>query len=153
MVRDFIRECRVCQRNKTEKIHQAGLLQPLEVRTMVWADTAIDFVEGLPKIKGKLVILTVVDQFSVNRFSKAAHFLPLGHPYMTMLVAQVFFDSFVKLHDIPSTIVSDQDLVFTGRFWKELFTMAGVKLQFMSAFHPQADGQSEATNKIVSMYL
>jgi hypothetical protein len=69
---------------------------------MVWADIAIDFVERLPKIKGKSIILMVID-----RFSKAVHFLPLGHLYTMMTVAQVFFDTVVRLHGIPSTIVSD----------------------------------------------
>jgi hypothetical protein len=148
VVRDFVQACLVCQRNKMEKLHPAGLLHPLDVPTMVWADIAIDFIEGLPKVKGKSVILMVVD-----RFSKAAHFLQLGHPYTVTSVLRVFFGTIVKLHDIPSTIVSDHDSVFNGCFWKELFAMAGVKLQFTSAFHPQADGQSEATNKIIAMYL
>jgi hypothetical protein len=43
---------------------------------MVWADIALDFVEALPKVHSKFVILTVVD-----RFSKAVHFIPMGHPY------------------------------------------------------------------------
>lgn len=43
--------------------------------------------------------------------------------------------------------------MFTSTFWRELFKLAGVKLQMTSAFHPQSDGQSEATNKIIAMYL
>jgi hypothetical protein len=31
------------------------------------------------------------------------------------------------------------------------FTLAGVKLQLSSAFHPQSDGQSEAINKVIAM--
>jgi hypothetical protein len=31
--------------------------------------------------------------------------------------------------------------------------MASVKLQFSSAFHPQSGGQSEVTNKTITMYL
>jgi hypothetical protein len=42
----------------------------------VWADISMDFIERLPKVGGKSVILTVVD-----RFSKYAHFIALGHPY------------------------------------------------------------------------
>jgi hypothetical protein len=30
----------------------------------VWADISIDFIEGLQKVAGKSVILTVVDRFS-----------------------------------------------------------------------------------------
>jgi hypothetical protein len=53
----------------------------------------------------------------------------------------------------PTSIVSDRDPVFMGHFWQELFRLSGVKLQLSSAFHPQSDGQSEAANKIITMYL
>lgn len=49
--------------------------------------------------------------------------------------------------------VSDRDLVFTSTFWSELFNLAGVNLQMSSAIHPQMDGQSEVTNRIISMCL
>lgn len=68
-------------------------------------------------------------------------------------MARVFFAEIVCLHGVPSSIVSDRDPVFTSSFWCELFKLAGVKLQMTSAFHPQSDGQSEATNKIIAMYL
>jgi hypothetical protein len=34
-----------------------------------------------------------------------------------------------------------------------LFALAGVKLNLTIAFHPQSDGQSEAVNKVITMYL
>jgi len=49
--------------------------------------------------------------------------------------------------------VSDRDPVFTSTFWSELFHLSGSKLLLSSAFHPQTDGQSEVTNKIIVMYL
>jgi hypothetical protein len=64
-----------------------------------------------------------------------------------------FFDNIVRLHGMPCSIVSDRDVVFTSNFWTELFRMAGVKLQMSSAFHPQTDGQSEVTNRVILMYL
>jgi hypothetical protein len=63
-VRDFIKGCSTCQRNKSEHLHPLGLLHPLEIPSSVWADIAMDFVEGFPKSGGKSVILTVVDRFS-----------------------------------------------------------------------------------------
>jgi hypothetical protein len=108
----------------------------------------MDFIKGLPCVNGKTVLLIVVD-----RFSKAAHFIPLSHPYTTTTVAHTFFDMVVHLHGIPSSIVFDCDLVFTSSFWRELFALFGVKLNLSSAFHPQLDGQAKAINKIIEMYL
>jgi hypothetical protein len=54
---------------------------------------------------------------------------------------------------MPISIVSDRDPAFTGRFWQELFMLAGINLQFSSAFDLQFDRQSEVTNKIITMYL
>ena len=143
-----MRACAVCQRNKTESLHPAGLLQPLEVPSSVWSDIAMDFVEGLPRVNGKSVVLTVVD-----RFSKHAHFIALSHPYTAASVAKAFFKAIVRLHGFPRSIVSDRDPVFTGNVWKDLFKRAGVQLPMSTAFHPQTDGQSEIVNKTIAMYL
>ena len=95
----------------------------------------MDFVEGLPRVHGKSVILTVVD-----RFSKQAHFLPLSHPYTTASVVGVFFEGVVRLHGFSTSIVSDRDPMFTGHVWCDLFKLAGVKLKMSTTFHPQING-------------
>ena len=82
LVQDWVRSCTTCQKNKTETLQPAGMLQPLEVSSQVWVDISMDFIEGLPKVSGKSVILTVVDCFS-----KYAHFIALGHPYTATTVA------------------------------------------------------------------
>jgi hypothetical protein len=147
IVGDFVRSCPTCQRNKMETLHP-GLLQPLPVPSRICADISIDFVEALPKVHGKSVLLTVVD-----RFSKYAHFIALGHPYTVSSVARAFFQEIVCLHGFPESIVSDRDPVFTGHVWRDLFRHVSVKLRMSTAFHPQTDGQSEVVNKIITMYL
>ena len=69
----------------------------------------MDFVEGLPKSEGYDVIMVVVD-----RFMKFAHFVSLRHPFTAAQVAKAFWDNIVKLHGVPTSIVSDSDKVFTS---------------------------------------
>lgn len=95
VVQEFVSTCSTCQRNKTEHLHPAGLLQSLPVPTQVWEDIAMDFIKGLPRVHGKTTIFTVVD-----RLSKYAHFILLGHPYTVTTVARVFFNKVVRLHAI-----------------------------------------------------
>lgn len=138
----------VCQRNKVETLHPAGLLQPLPVPAAIWSEISLDFIEGLPKVSGKTVILTVVD-----RLSKYAHFIALGHPYSAESVARAFFAEIVRLHGVPTSIVSNRDPVFTLAFWQGLFRASGSKLHMSTAFHPQTVGQSEVVNRTIAMYL
>jgi len=147
-VRRFIKECDICQQNKSENIHPAGLLQPLPIPTKVWTDISLDFIEGLPNSEGYSVIMVVVD-----RLSKYAHFIPISHPYTASKIAQVFLANIFKLHGLPNSIVTDRDPTFTSTFWKELFKLQGTTLKFSSAYHPQTDGQTEIVNKMVEQYL
>jgi hypothetical protein len=148
LVREYIRGCAICQQHKTEHLHPVGPLQPLPILSTVWSDIAMDFVEGFPKVGGKSVVLTVVD-----RLSNYAHFITLGHPYSVTSVAKAFFDQIVCLHGMSTSIVSDRDPIFTSNVWQELFRLSGTQLQMSSAFRPQTDGQSEVTNRVITMYL
>jgi hypothetical protein len=69
------------------------------------------FIEGFPKVDDKSVVLTVVD-----RFSKFAHFIALGHLYNTTSVAKAFFEGIVRLYGFSCSIVSNRDIVFTSLF-------------------------------------
>jgi len=147
-VESFIKQCSICQQSKHSNTHPLGLLQPLPIPEGVWRDLSMDFIEGLPKSQGFSVILVVVD-----RLTKFAHFIPVKHPYSAATIAQLFMDNVVKLHGLPSTIVTDRDTVFLSNFWKELFKLYRVNLQLSTAYHPQSDGQTERVNQCLEMYL
>ncbi|WOH15055.1 hypothetical protein DCAR_0934588 [Daucus carota subsp. sativus] len=144
---EFVKKCSICQKCKYDASALPGLLQPLPVPESVWDDITMDFIEGLPKSKGKEVILVVID-----RMSKYAHFLTLNHPFTALQVAQLFLDNIFKLHGCPKTIVSDRDKVFTSSFWQELMRLQGVQLKMSTAYHPQTDGQSETPFEVMYGY-
>ena len=91
----------------------------------------MDFKDGLPAARGYIVIMVVVD-----RLLKYADFIPLKHPYMAITVAKAFIDNIVRLHGIPTSIISDHDKVFVRLFWKTLFQLQGTTLSMSSSYHP-----------------
>ena len=71
----------------------------------------MDFISGLPRVKGVDTIMVVVD-----RLSKYAHFVALAHPFTAKEVATVFLKENFQLHGFPKVIISDCDQVFLSRF-------------------------------------
>lgn len=77
--REFVLACPVCAVAKSSNRPPAGLLRPLPVPLRPWSHIATDFVTGLPPSSGNTLVLTEVD-----RFSKAAHFIPQQPLFWTM---------------------------------------------------------------------
>ncbi|XP_060974611.1 uncharacterized protein LOC133039707 [Cannabis sativa] len=68
-----------------------------------------------------------------------------GKDYKLTKLARLYVDNIVRLHGVPSSIVSDRDPQFTSRFWKALQQALGTELHLSTAHHPQTDGQSKRT--------
>ena len=143
-----IQECEICQQNKIEQSHPAGLLQPLPIPNKKWESISMDFITGLPKVHGKDSIYVVVD-----RLTKFAHFFPVSTEYKAPQIAKIFFKEIFRLHGLPKIIVSDRDSKFLSKFWQELFRLAGTSLTPSTSYHPQIDGQTEIVNKWIEGYL
>ncbi|GKD12598.1 reverse transcriptase [Tanacetum coccineum] len=147
-VKQFVRECLVCQKYKPDLEAYPGFLQPLPIPQTIWTSISMNFIKGLTKSQGKNVIFMVVDMFS-----KYAHFIPLTHPFTANQVAQVFLDNVYKLHGMPESIVCDKDKIFLSTFWRELFKLVQVKLLMSTSYHPQTDGQTKVVNRILEGYM
>jgi hypothetical protein len=144
----YVKTCLVCQQDKVLRQKEAGLLQPLSILERPWVSVSMDFVVGFLKVDGMDVVMVIVD-----RFSKYVVFVATPSVCTTEVAAGLFYKYVVKYFGVPSDVVSDRDVRFTGRFWTVLFGLIGTRLKFSTASHPQTDGQTERINALLEEYL
>ncbi|GJP61895.1 hypothetical protein CLOP_g19014 [Closterium sp. NIES-67] len=98
-VQKFVTSCDTCQRMKSSKQKNAGLLQPLPVPEQPWQVVSLDFITGLPPTtSGHDAILVVIDTFS-----KMGHFIPTQTTARTEETAQLFVRYIISQHGIPTS--------------------------------------------------
>ena len=54
---------------------------------------------------------------------------------------------------LPSKLISDRDMQFTSKLFKELCQQLGIQQNLSLAYHPQTDGESKRTNQSVEVAL
>lgn len=72
----------------------------------------MDFIDELPRSNRENESIWVI----VDRLTKSAHFIPIKLTRTTSVLAKLFMKNIVRLHEIPSSIVSDRDPLFTSEF-------------------------------------
>ena len=133
---------------KTDNRKKAGVLQPIPIPERAWQQITTDLATDLPESEGKTAIAVFVD-----RLTKMTHLVPCTKEVTATQYARLFVDNVFRLHGMPEVIISDRDPRFVSKFWTELFSILGTGLRFSTAFHPQMDGQSEITIRVLENFL
>ena len=141
----FVSQCIVCQRVKRHHGKKHGLLMPLPIPQGPWEEISMDFITGFPLTsQHNDMIWTIVD-----RFSKQAYFIPCKKTLSAPQAAKMFLNLIFPHHGFPKVLISDRDGRFCNHFWSALCTNLGSRMDFTSAFHPESNGQTEATNSTI----
>ena len=148
-VTEYVSKCLTCQQVKAEHQVSSGLLNPLPIPQWKWDNITMDFVFCFPLTQKKYDYVWVI----VDKWTKSAHFLPVRLDYSMDRLAELYVNEIVTLHGIPISILSDRDPWSTSRFWKELQSALGTRLNFSTAFYPQTDGQSERVIQVLEDML
>jgi len=147
-VKNFVKSCETCMRNKKSRHRKFGLLQPLDVPERPWKSIEIDFLCGLPPSKGNTVIMVVVD-----RFSKMIHLIPFKDIPNSVQTAKAFINNIYKLHGLPYDIITDRGSQFTSELWQEFLFLLNIKSKIATTDHHETVGQVERCNSFIEQYL
>ena len=148
-VEDYCRSCAVCAANKISNELPAGLLKPLPIPESPWDSVGIDFVGPLPMSKeGHDYILVLID-----RFTKMVKLRACNTSITGIQTGRLLVEMMLDLGKVPSSIVSDRDVRFTGAAWGQLWGALKTDLKMSTAYHPQTDGQTERMNRTMQTVL
>jgi hypothetical protein len=149
-IRRYVKGCDLCLRTKARQHAPVCLLEALDIPQERWKQVGIDFITKLPTTpSGNNVIVTIIDHLM-----KRAYFIPTTEGDLSAeAFAGLFLKESVRLHGMPTRIVSDRDPRFMSTFWRQLMQLLGTKLGMSTAYHPQTEGQSEKANDIVGTGL
>lgn len=160
LVDEYLRTCLRCGELRKDNQKPIGDLQPIQPPEEPMHTIAVDFVVGLPPVSavdtpwqlGHDVfdaLLTVTDKTSKRTLLIPGNNKYTAENWASVLVRQLLLSDW----SCPQTIISDRDAKFTSAFWKGLWKGFGTKLAMTTAYHPQADGQSERKNQSVELAL
>ncbi len=147
--KEFCKTCEACQVCKGSNKPPTGKLHPLPIPTKPWDSVGMDFIGPFPEVKADdgrtFNYLWVV----VCRMTTMVHLIPVHTTMTAKDLSSIYMREIVRLHGLPSTIVSDRDPKFTSRWWRELHRILGARLLMSTSFHPQTDGLTERMNRSI----
>jgi transposase InsO family protein len=150
LIKEYVQGCVLCGKSKPANHALRAPLSFREFADTQWDQVSMDFVCGLPPVAGGYDrVLTVVDR----GLTKRAHFIKCKSTHTAEHIAQLFLDYVYVHHGVPTSIITDQDPLFMSNFYKGLMSKLKVTMQPGAVYHPQSDGQSEVTNRILKTYL
>ncbi|PHJ24915.1 retrotransposon ty3-gypsy subclass [Cystoisospora suis] len=145
----YVRSCSACAQGKASYSKYGGLLCPLPIPNFPWEVINVDLILGLPKGRNGLdAIVTFVCQLT-----KMAHFIPVYQTIGAEGLGHVLVREVVRLHGVPSAIVSDRDSRFTSEIWRGMCQRLNISMRMSTAYHPQTDGLAERTNQTIEQMI
>jgi hypothetical protein len=147
-IQEYVLSCDICQKAKPKHHGQRGFLQPIPIPVKPFDVFTMDFIMDLPPSHGYNAILTLVD-----KLTKYVMFIPCKTTLNEEETAKLVHNHVWMHYGLPRQIITDRDARWTGSFWEHLTAIIGIKRSLTTAYHPQADGQSEIMNQILETAL
>ena len=150
----YIKNCVLCQQNKSAKHARYGQIKFAPVPTLQWHDVTMDFVVKLPKSKNPTT-QEIYDSIMVmvDKLTKYALMILFKKSYKADQLGFILLDKLIKDHGIPASITLNKNKFFTSNYWKTLISAIGTKLRMSTIYHPETDKQTEKINQSMETYF
>ena len=143
---DIVKWCDKCQRYGNVQRLPAERLTTI-ASPWPFAQWGIDIVGPLPQGKGQVKFLLVaIDYFT--KWVEAEALATITEARILSFVWKNIICRFrIRKFGIPLMIISDNGRQFDSQGFKDFCSNLGIRNQFSSSGHPQANGQTEVTNR------
>ena len=108
----------------------------------------MDFISELLRSQNHNLIFVLI-----CKLTKYAFFIPCDTKLTEKQTAQLFFNKIITHISLPKQIISDQDTQWRNSFWKEVCESMGSWRALTTAYHPQADRQTEILNQTIEVTI
>lgn len=89
----------------------------------------------------------------VDCLTKIVHYEPVKTILEAVGQAKIIINMLVRYHGFLKSIISNQDLLFTLKFWFLLYYFFSIKQKFSTIFYLQTNGQPKRQNSMMEAYL
>ena len=148
-----MKRCNIYLASKIVKHKSYSDLQFLLVLIYYEKDLLINFVTGLPistdwKRDSYDLILVIVDQLI-----KMVYYKPVKVTINFPGLVEVIINVVMRHYYLLDSIITNQELLFTSKFWSLLYYFLGIKWRLLIAFYPQTNNQTKRQNSIIEAYF
>ncbi|KAL2251529.1 UNVERIFIED_CONTAM: Retrovirus-related Pol polyprotein from transposon [Sesamum indicum] len=144
---ELVRRCRACQEHGNIYHQPAAPMRPLE-SPCPFDQWGMDLVGPFPQAAGQRKFLIV----AVDYFTKWVE-AELLAKISKKEVIKFLWKNIICRFGIPRSIISDNETQFSGNKLKDWCKGLGIKQFFTSVSNPQANGQTEVTNRTILQHL
>lgn len=92
----------------------------------------MDFISGLPHTSHSFDSIWII----VDRLTKSAHLIFIQMSFSVERLARMYVCEILFLRGLPTSIISNQGLLFTSRFWRTFQEDLGTQVDCSITFSP-----------------
>ena len=137
----FIVYCRSCDKfqiNKKPTTLPAGRPLTISDPDEAYQSLAIDFAGPFNKSNDYTTVMVIM-----HRFTSYTHLVPFKDTAPSEKAFKKLQRTIFDVHDLPLSIVLDQDSRFTTTFWSQMMESLGIPVWMATQYHHQTNGQVE----------